>query len=99
MLDDVILEIRQAEEMCSISTNILNGVTDTFSSVISNNLNITMRTLTVITLVLAIPTIVFSFYGMNVELPLAIGWLFPFLMAVVISLLAVIIIRYGKILK
>ena len=99
MLDDVILEIRQAEEMCTISTNILNGITDTFSSVISNNLNYTMRTLTIITLVLAIPTIVFSFYGMNVELPLDFSWIFPFVLAIIISIAVAAIIKWGKILK
>lgn len=100
LLDDVIIEIRQATEMCTIYTNILNGITDTFSSVISNNLNITMRTLTIITLVLAIPTIVFSFYGMNVEMLPLIGtpW-FAVLIAVVLCIIAVVILRSGKILK
>ena len=86
-------------EMCTISSNILNGITDTFSSVINNNLNITMRTLTVITLVLAIPTIVFSFYGMNVELPLAASWIFPIIFAAIVSVVVAVIIRNGKILK
>ena len=100
LLDDVMLEIKQAEEMCTISTNILNGITDTFSSVINNNLNFTMRTLTLITLIMAIPTIVFSFYGMNVELPLDdFSWLFPFMFALFLSAIAVVIIRSGKILK
>ena len=99
LLDDVMLEVKQAEEMCTISTNILNGVTDTFSSVINNNLNFTMRTLTLITLVMAIPTIVFSFYGMNVGLPLDETWIFPFAFAVLVCAIAVVIIRSGKILK
>ena len=99
LLDDVLIEIRQAMEMCTISSNILNGITDTFSSVINNNLNITMRTLTVITLVLAIPTIVFSFYGMNVELPLAASWIFPIVFAAIVSVVVAVIIRNGKILK
>ena len=100
MLDDVMVEIRQAMEMCTIYSNILNGITDTFSSVISNNLNITMRTLTVITLVLAVPTIVFSFYGMNVDLPLADAtWLFPFILSIVLMAIVAAIIRFGKIIK
>ncbi len=100
LLDDVIIEIRQAAEMCTIYSNILNGITDTFSSVISNNLNITMRTLTIITLVLAIPTIVFSFYGMNVEMLPLIGspW-FAVGIAAVLCLIAAIILRSGRILK
>ena len=100
LLDDVMIEIRQAAEMCSIYSNILNGITDTFSSVISNNLNITMRTLTIITLVLAIPTIVFSFYGMNVEmLPLINSPWFAVLIAAVLCVIAVVILRSGRILK
>ena len=99
LLDDVMLEVKQAEEMCTISTNILNGITDTFSSVINNNLNFTMRTLTLITLVMAIPTIVFSFYGMNVGLPLDETWIFPFAFAVLVCAIAVVIIRSGKIRK
>ena len=100
LLDDVMIEIRQAAEMCTIYSNILNGITDTFSSVISNNLNITMRTLTIITLVMAIPTIVFSFYGMNVEgLPLIQWAWFPVIIAAVISVVVVIILRSGRVLK
>ena len=100
LLDDVIIEIRQATEMCTIYSNILNGITDTFSSVISNNLNITMRTLTIITLVLAIPTIVFSFYGMNVEgLPLIEWAWFPVVISVLLCVIATVILQSGRILK
>ena len=100
LLDDVRIEIRQAMEMCTIYTNILNGITDTFGSVINNNLNITMRTLTIITLVMAIPTIIFSFYGMNVEgLPLIEWWWFPVLLSAVFCLIAAVILRSGKFLK
>lgn len=100
LLDDVMIEIRQAMEMCAISTNILNGITDTFSSIISNNLNFTMRTLTIITLVLAIPTIVFSFYGMNVEgLPLIEWFWFPIVISVLLCIVVSVILRSGRILK
>ena len=100
LLDDVLIEIRQATEMCTISTNILNGITDTFSSVINNNLNITMRTLTIITLVLAIPTIVFSFWGMNVEgLPVVEWFWFPIVLSAVLCGIAVLILRNGRFLK
>ena len=100
LLDDVMIEIRQATEMCTIYSNILTGITDTFSSVISNNLNITMRTLTIITLVLAIPTIVFSFYGMNVEmLPLINTPWFAVCFAAALCAIAIIILRSGRILK
>ncbi|WP_296879300.1 magnesium transporter CorA family protein, partial [Thomasclavelia sp.] len=64
LLDDVMIEIHQAIEMCNIYSNILSGTMDAFASVISNNLNIVMKVLTVITIVMAIPNIIFSFYGM-----------------------------------
>ena len=97
LLEDAMIEIRQAIEMCTIYTNILNGVTDTFSSIISNNLNITMRTLTIITLVLAIPTIVFSFYGMNVDgLPFIENWYFAVALAAVLCVIVTLVLRYSR---
>ena len=100
LLDDVMIEIHQAAEMCTIYSNILNGITDTFSSVISNNLNITMRTLTVITLVMAIPTIVFSFYGMNVNgLPLIEWAWFPVVVSILLCIVVAIILRSGRVIK
>ena len=84
LLDDVLIEIHQAIEMCNIYSNILSGTMDAFASVISNNLNIVMKVLTVITIVMAIPNIIFSFYGMNVDgLPIATTWLFPMVVAVI----------------
>ncbi len=88
LLEDVLVEIHQAIEMCNIYSNILSGTMDAFASVISNNLNIVMKVLTVITIVMAIPNIIFSFYGMNVTgLPVATWW-FPTLLAIVACLIA-----------
>ncbi len=69
LLEDAITENKQAIEVADIHTNILSGTMDAFASIISNNLNRVMRFLTSVTIVLAIPTIVASFYGMNVKLP------------------------------
>lgn len=69
LLEDVIIENRQALEMANIYSGILNSTMDTFSSVISNNLNVAMKTLATVTIVLSIPTMIASFYGMNVPLP------------------------------
>ncbi len=69
LLEDVIVENRQALEMSQIYSNILSGMMDAFASVISNNLNMVMKLLTSITIILSIPTMVASFYGMNVDLP------------------------------
>ncbi|HKL86243.1 MAG TPA: magnesium transporter CorA family protein [Treponemataceae bacterium] len=68
-LEDVAIDNRQAIEMCDIYSNILSGMMDAFASVISNNLSIVMKRLTVINLVLMIPTMITSFFGMNVHLP------------------------------
>lgn len=70
LLEDVIIENQQAIEMTNISTNILSGMMDAFASIISNNLNGVMKFLAAITIVLSLPTMVASFYGMNVQLPL-----------------------------
>lgn len=69
LLEDVIIENRQAIEMANIYTNILNSTMEMFSSVISNNMNIVMKMLATLTIVLSIPTMIGSFYGMNVPLP------------------------------
>lgn len=67
LLEDVIIENKQAIEMSNIYSGILSGTMDAFASVISNNLNIVMKFLATITIVLSIPTMVASFYGMNVN--------------------------------
>jgi len=69
LLEDVITENKQAIDMAETYSNILSGMMDAFASIISNNLNIVMKFLTSVTIVLSVPTIVASFYGMNVHLP------------------------------
>lgn len=69
LLEDVIIENKQAIEMANIYSNILSGTMGAFSSIISNNLNIAMKTLTSITIIMAVPTIIGSFWGMNVPVP------------------------------
>lgn len=71
VLEDVIIENKQAIEMANIYSNILSGTMDAFASVISNNLNIVMKFLASITIVMAIPTMVSGLFGMNVIVPLA----------------------------
>lgn len=66
LLEDVDIELRQAEEMANIYSNILAGMMDAYASVISNNLNVIMKRLTSISIILMIPTVIASFYGMNV---------------------------------
>lgn len=68
LLEDVIVENKQAIEMANIYSGIISGMVDAFASVISNNLNIVMKVLAIITIVLSIPTMIFSAYGMNLNL-------------------------------
>jgi magnesium transporter len=70
LLEDIFTECRQAVEMANIYSDILSGMMDAFASVISNNLNIVMKLLTSITIILTIPVLVASFYGMNVRVPM-----------------------------
>ena len=69
LLEDVVTENRQAIEMTNIYSNILSGLMDAFASIISNNLNVVMKRLTSISLILMIPTLIASVYGMNIKLP------------------------------
>ena len=66
LLEDVIIENKQAIEMGKIYSDILSSTTDAYASVISNNLNIVMKFLSVITIVLTVPTIMTGAFGMNV---------------------------------
>ena len=69
LLEDVIIENKQAIEMATIYRNILTGTMTTFASIISNNLNNVMKFLTAITIIIAVPTLIASFWGMNVPVP------------------------------
>lgn len=99
LLEDVIIENKQAIEMASIYSNILSGMMDAFASIISNNLNIVMKVLTSITIVMAIPTMLASFYGMNIGLPLQ-NSPYAFVMivglSVVLATVAIIILSRKK---
>jgi magnesium transporter len=69
LMEDVTTETKQAIEMANIYSNILGNMMGAHSSIISNNLNITIRFLTSVTIILSLPILVASLYGMNVELP------------------------------
>lgn len=101
LLEDVIVENRQAIEMANIYSGILSGMMDAFASVISNNLNIVMKVLAVITIVMSIPTIIFSAYGMNIDnLPFAHGGFWPIVGAsVAISIIVAFVFKKIKMFK
>lgn len=96
LLEDVIIENKQAIEMVDMYNNILNGMMDTFASIISNNLNIVMKFLASMTIILAIPTMIASFFGMNVNgLPLAeseLGFYFISGFAFMLTILAAVLL-------
>lgn len=99
ILQDILVDNSQALEMANIYTNILSGTMDAFASIISNNLNMVMKRLTSVTIVLMVPTLVASFYGMNVALPFknhpsAFG--FTLLLSTILSILIVVVFLRKK---
>ena len=90
ILEDSIIENRQAIEMAEIYSNILNGTMDAYASIISNNLNGVMKFLTSITIVIAVPTMISSFWGMNVLVPFknhVLGFPIMILISIILSIL------------
>jgi magnesium transporter len=89
LLEDVIIENKQAKEMVEMYSKILSRLADTFSAIISNNLNLVMKFLASMTIMLAIPTVISSFFGMNVDIPFASagpnGFLYVSIIAIVLT--------------
>ena len=102
LLEDVIIENKQAIEMANIYSGILSSMMGTFASVISNNLNVVMKVLSVITIVMSIPTIVFSAYGMNLSpsgMPFSAdkwGFIVVILLSILVSIVAAVILSKKK---
>ena len=94
ILEDAIVENKQAIEMAKIYSDILSGTMDAYASIISNNLNIVMKVLTTITIILSIPTIIGGFWGMNVQVPFA-GNPFAFYIIVVSSIVLTVIAYFA----
>lgn len=99
LLDDVEIELKQAMSTVTVYTEILGGTLDTFASIISNNVNAIMKRMTGTTIVLMIPTLIASFYGMNVEISISslpgAFWLVVAL-AGLLTLAAVLLLRHLK---
>jgi len=94
VLDDIIIENKQSLEMTTTYYNILTNTIAAYSSLVSNNLNVVMKLLTSLTIILSIPTIIGSFYGMNVGLPFqdnpfafAFTLLISFLFSLIVAIL------------
>ncbi|MCR5757818.1 MAG: magnesium transporter CorA family protein [Selenomonas sp.] len=89
LLEDVIVENKQAKEMVEMYSKILARMADTFASIIANNQNLVMKFLAAMTIIIAIPTVVSSFFGMNVPVPFEgneSGFLYVMVIAFVISI-------------
>ncbi|WP_143462435.1 magnesium transporter CorA family protein [Levilactobacillus enshiensis] len=96
-LADAVIEARQTSEMTAIEADVVDRISNTFNNVLNNNLNGTMKFLTIWSLVLTIPTIVTGFYGMNVKLPFAndtISWVFTVALMVGIMGLVALMLRH-----
>ncbi|MFD2171566.1 magnesium transporter CorA family protein [Tumebacillus lipolyticus] len=94
LLDEVMIETKQAIKMSEVYSSILSSMMNAFASVISNNVNHVVKLLTAITIVIAIPTMVASIYGMNVQLPIqenAHAFSIIMLMSVILSIATTLI--------
>ncbi|MGI6623652.1 MAG: magnesium transporter CorA family protein [Clostridiaceae bacterium] len=90
ILEDTIIENKQAIEMASIYSTILSGMMDAFASIISNNQNAVMKFLASITIVMSIPNIIYSYFGQNFRLPNQgdpLMWLYVFIGSILLSLI------------
>ena len=93
LLDDVIIENKQAIEMAYIHREVLSGTMDAFASVISNNQNIVMKLLTAITILLTIPTLISSLWGMNVYVPMQdLPYAFWIIVGIIVAILVPVVI-------
>lgn len=92
LLEDLVIENNQAIETTELYTNILESITTSYSSLLSNEMNNTMKTLTLFTVFLTLPTLVFSFFGMNVPLPIDDHSYVSWLIIIGVSLILVTIV-------
>ena len=102
ILEDAIIENKQAIEMSKIYSDILNGSMDAYASIISNNLNGVMKMLTSITIILAIPTLIASLWGMNVPVPMqnsSIGFVVLVVSTIIITAITVIWLKVRDLLS
>ncbi|MCD6063087.1 MAG: magnesium transporter CorA family protein [Flavipsychrobacter sp.] len=92
-LSDLVVEYSQALEMANTYTNILISTMDAFASIINNNMNLVMKRLTSITILISLPTLIASFFGMNVDIPYSEGH-YSFYLPVFLSVLVSAIVSF-----
>lgn len=101
LIEDVNIEMTQARETTSIYSDILESTMDTYSSIINNNMNTVMRTLTSVSIIMMLPTLISSFFGMNLINGLEdyrFGFIVAIIISVIISALSWIILRHKRLL-
>ena len=99
LIEDVNIEMTQARETTSIYSNILESTMDTYQSIINNNMNTIMRTLTSVTIILMLPTLVASFFGMNLINGMEnspMGFAIAIILSVAISVLSLLVFRHKR---
>ncbi|HPE38536.1 MAG TPA: magnesium transporter CorA family protein [Bacillota bacterium] len=93
LLEDVIIEYKQAREMADIYASIVNGTMDAYASIINNNMNVIMKIMAAATIVLSVPTVLTSFFGQNMPMPWDTDFgsnFLPFIILVVVSAISMI---------
>ena len=99
LIEDVNIEMTQARETTSIYSNILESTMDTYQSIINNNMNTIMRTLTSVTIILMLPTLVASFFGMNLINGMEnspVGFIVAIIISVLISVISLVVFRHKR---
>ncbi len=98
LVEDVVIELKQAYNTVNIYSDILTGTMDAFASIISNNVNTIMKRMTSISIILMVPTLIASFYGMNVDVHLAsLPYAFSMIVLISIGLSALAFVIFRKI--
>ena len=96
LLEDVLIEVKQAVDMSGIYLDILSSTMESFASLISNNLNMVMKVLASITLIISIPMVISGYYGMNVEgIPFTTFW-FPIVISILCMAVTAVILKKKK---
>ncbi len=101
LIEDVNIEMSQARETTNIYSNILESTMDTYSSIINNNMNRVMRTLTAVTIIMMFPTLVASLFGMNLINGMEqnpVGFAVALIISIIASMLSYVVLRYKRLL-
>ena len=99
LIEDVNIEMTQARETTNIYSNILESTMDTYQSIINNNMNTIIRTLTSVTIILMLPTLVASFFGMNLINGMEnspVGFVVAIVISVLISVLSLLVFKHKR---